>query len=78
MKRTLEERVIEQLAMAVVVGIFFFGVCMCADETEGKAMTTYFLQTLGGLGLIGFAFWLGRALVRKGIITEPKDDSEEL
>lgn len=78
MKREIMSVAIEQLAMALVVGLFLFGICLCADETEGKAMSTYLWQTLAGVGLMGAAFWLGREFVRRGIISDAKDNSEEL
>lgn len=78
MKGTITARFIGQSAMVIVVAIFLFGVCLCADETEGKTLTSYLLQSIGGFALIGLAFWLGREFMRKGIIPEPKDNSEEL
>lgn len=78
MKPALRKEIIEQLAMALVAGIFLLGIFLCADETEGKALSTYLWQSLAGLGLMGGAIWLGREFIRKGIVQDPEDDSEEL
>lgn len=78
MKPALRKEIIEQLAMALVAGLFLLGIFLCADETEGKALSTYLWQSLAGLGLMGGALWLGREFVRRGIISDAKDNSEEL
>lgn len=78
MKRPLADRILEQFAMLAVVLIAFVGLGLCADESTDKPLSTYFWQSVVGIGLFGFAFWLGRELRRKGIITNPEDNSPEL
>lgn len=78
MKRLTRKAIREQLAMALVAGVFVVGLCLCVDESEDKAMSTYFLQALAGLGLIGVAYWLGKTFIRKGIVSTQEDKSEEL
>lgn len=78
MKRPLADRILEQFAMLAVVAIAMFGLLLCADESTDKPLSTYFLQSVVGIALFGFAFWLGRALRRKGIIIDPEDNSPEL
>ena len=78
MKRLTRKAIREQLAMALVAGVFVVGLCLCADESEDKAMSTYFLQALAGLGLMGVTYWLGKTFIRKGIVSTPEDKSEEL
>ncbi|MEX2225032.1 MAG: DUF2231 domain-containing protein [Dehalococcoidia bacterium] len=70
--------IVHGVTNVVVVGLFFVAMLLMLDDgaTSGAALSVVFVLHLVGLGLLGFAGWLGGEMVYRHHLGMEPDDGE--